>query len=143
MNEYRVTLYFPDSEWDRIFYLWAGSLEEAEQEAQEEIELETAQAYDFSGSKNTYQNWKENTQVIFETVFDYQERRERWMNRVMDYAFSKLAAAKELASKPETRNMPSSQNATCREYGVFLDNMTSDEIAEFNRLIEDFTKGRN
>lgn len=52
------------------------------------------------------------------------------------YANSKLAAAAELARRPEAQNSPSLQDKICRSYGIFLDSMTDDEISEFENLIK-------
>lgn len=57
---------------------------------------------------------------------------------MINYGISLIAAAQELASKPETMNMPSLQNAICRKYGIFLDSMTEDEIKEFERIINEY-----
>lgn len=53
------------------------------------------------------------------------------------YANAKLAAARELARRPETRDDSSLQNEICRKHGVFLDSMTDDEISEFEGMIND------
>ncbi len=54
------------------------------------------------------------------------------------YAAAKLAAAKELANRPDAQYNSTLQNEICREYGIFLDNMTDDEISEFEHLIQSY-----
>lgn len=54
------------------------------------------------------------------------------------YAAAKLAAAEELAHRPDAQNNPTLQNEICRTYGIFLDSMTDDEIYEFEQLIQSY-----
>lgn len=54
------------------------------------------------------------------------------------YANSKLATARELAKRPEAADNPSLQYEICQKNGVFLEDMTEDEIAEFERMIQEF-----
>ncbi len=56
------------------------------------------------------------------------------------YVNAKIAAARELARRPETMCNPSLQDEICRSYGVFIDSMTDDEVDEFEHLIESFDK---
>lgn len=53
------------------------------------------------------------------------------------YANSKLAAAMELARRPDAVNNPSLQDEICRNYGIFLENMTDDEFEEFENIVKD------
>lgn len=59
----------------------------------------------------------------------------------MNYALSKLAAARELARNPKTNNNYSLQDSICRKHGIFLDSMTIDELEEFARIVEEFMGG--
>lgn len=54
------------------------------------------------------------------------------------YANSKLAAAMELARTPQAANNPVLQDEICRHYGIFLDNMTDDEIDELSALVQSY-----
>lgn len=54
------------------------------------------------------------------------------------YANSKLAAAMELARRPEAARNPDLQDEICRHYGIFLDSMTDDEIAELSALVQSY-----
>lgn len=54
------------------------------------------------------------------------------------YANSKLAAAMELARTPEAANDPSLQDEICRNYGIFLESMTDDEILELESLVRSY-----
>ena len=56
----------------------------------------------------------------------------------INYALSKLAAAKELAQNPRSNNNYSLQDSICRKHGVFLDSMTQDEKEEFCRIVEEW-----
>ena len=56
----------------------------------------------------------------------------------LNYALSKLAAAKELARNPRSNNNYSLQDDICRKHGIFLDSMTQDEKEEFCRIVEEF-----
>ena len=60
----------------------------------------------------------------------------------INYALSKLAAAKELAQNPRSNNNYSLQDSICRRHGIFLDSMTIDELEEFARIVEEFMGGR-
>ena len=42
----------------------------------------------------------------------------------INYALSKLAAARELARNPNSNNNYSLQDSICRKHGIFLDSMT-------------------
>lgn len=59
----------------------------------------------------------------------------------INYALSKLAAARELARNPKSNNNYSLQDSICRKYGIFLDSMTRDELEEFCRIVEEFMGG--
>lgn len=54
------------------------------------------------------------------------------------YTGSFELAARELASKPWVMNDPSQQAQICRKYGVFLDNITDDEVIMLSRMIEEY-----
>ena len=60
----------------------------------------------------------------------------------INYALSKLAAARELAQNPRSNNNYSLQNNICRKHGIFLDSMTQDEKEEFCRIVEEFMGGK-
>lgn len=57
---------------------------------------------------------------------------------MMPYALGKLAAAQEIAKRPEVRDMPGLMNAICRKYGIFLEYFTKDEQEEFERMIDEY-----
>lgn len=59
----------------------------------------------------------------------------------INYALSKLAAARELARNPKSNNNYSLQDFICRKHGIFLDSMTRDELEEFARIVEEFMGG--
>ena len=54
------------------------------------------------------------------------------------YTGSFELAARELASKPWVMNDPSQQEQICRKYGIFLDNITDDEINMLSRMVEEY-----
>lgn len=54
------------------------------------------------------------------------------------YTGSFELAARELASKPWVMNDPSQQEQICRKYGIFLDNITDDEINILSRMVEEY-----
>lgn len=54
------------------------------------------------------------------------------------YTGSFELAARELASKPWVMNDPSQQEQICRKYGIFLDNITDDEVIMLSRMIEEY-----
>lgn len=54
------------------------------------------------------------------------------------YTGSFELAARELASKPWIINDPSQQAQICAKYGIFLDNITDDEIAMLSRMVEEY-----
>lgn len=54
------------------------------------------------------------------------------------YTGSFELAARELASKPWVINDPSQQAQICAKYGIFLDNITDDEIAMLSRMVEEY-----
>lgn len=56
----------------------------------------------------------------------------------INYALSKLAAARELARNPNNYSL---QDSICRKHGIFLDSMTQDEKEEFCRIVEEFMGG--
>ena len=56
----------------------------------------------------------------------------------INYALSKLAAARELARNPNY----SLQDSIFRKHGIFLDSMTQDEKEEFCRIVEEFIGGK-
>lgn len=59
----------------------------------------------------------------------------------INYALSKLAAARELARNPKSNNNYSLQDSICRKHGIFLDSMARDELEEFARIVEEFMGG--
>lgn len=59
----------------------------------------------------------------------------------INYALSKLAAARELARNPKSNNNYPLQDSICRKHGIFLDSMTIDELEEFARIVEEFMGG--
>lgn len=59
----------------------------------------------------------------------------------INYALSKLAAARELARNPNSNNNYSLQDSICRKHGIFLESMTIDELEEFARIVEEFMGG--
>ena len=59
----------------------------------------------------------------------------------INYALSKLAAARELARNPKSNNNYPLQDYICRKHGVFLESMTQDEKEEFCRIVEEFMGG--
>ena len=59
----------------------------------------------------------------------------------INYALSKLAAARELARNPKSNNNYSLQDSICRKHGIILDSMTIDELEEFARIVEEFMGG--
>lgn len=54
------------------------------------------------------------------------------------YTGSFELAARELASKPWVMNDPSQQEQICRKYGIFLDNITDDEVIMLSRMVEEY-----
>lgn len=54
------------------------------------------------------------------------------------YTGSFELAARDLASKPWVINDPSQQAQICAKYGIFLDNITDDEIAMLSRMVEEY-----
>lgn len=54
------------------------------------------------------------------------------------YTGSFELAARELASKPWVMNDPLQQAQICAKYGIFLDNITDDEINMLSRMIEEY-----
>lgn len=56
------------------------------------------------------------------------------------YIHSKIAAAQELANRPEAQDDESLQYEICRKHGVFLDCMTDDEFSEFERLVQEYAR---
>ena len=59
----------------------------------------------------------------------------------INYALSKLAAARELARNPNSNNNYPLQDSICRKHGIFLESMTIDELEEFARIVEEFMGG--
>lgn len=55
------------------------------------------------------------------------------------YTGSFELAARELASKPWTMNDPFRQAQICAKYGIFLDNITDDEISMLARMVEEYS----
>jgi hypothetical protein len=49
-----------------------------------------------------------------------------------------MAAAKELAQRPETSGNIAAQNRICRKYGIYIEDMTKSELDYFSSLINDF-----
>lgn len=56
------------------------------------------------------------------------------------YAISFDNAAQELARTPMAQNDEALQDAICRKHGVFLDNITDDEIRHLELLVEKYAK---
>lgn len=54
------------------------------------------------------------------------------------YTGSFELAARELASKPWVMNDPLRQAQICAKYGIFLDNITDDEISMLARMVEEY-----
>lgn len=54
------------------------------------------------------------------------------------YTGSFELAARELASKPWVMNDPLRQAQICAKYGIFLDNITDDEISMLSRMVEEY-----
>ena len=54
------------------------------------------------------------------------------------YANSLIAAAREVARTPFTIYDPIRMDQICRNYGLFLDQMTDDEYEEFELLVEEY-----
>ena len=70
------------------------------------------------------------------------ERKYQTMNSPsINYALSKLAAARELARNPNSNNNYPLQDSICRKHGIFLESMTIDELEEFARIVEEFMGG--
>ena len=53
------------------------------------------------------------------------------------YALSFEQAARALAAYPESNGNPELQYEICKEYGVFLDELTSSEINHLTSLVEE------
>lgn len=45
-------------------------------------------------------------------------------------------AARDLAAHPEAQYDANLQDAICRKYGIFLDNITDDEAKELSRMVK-------
>lgn len=56
------------------------------------------------------------------------------------YTGSFELAARELARHPEAQNDEHLQDAICRRYGIFLDNITDDEAEMLSRMIEEYAR---
>lgn len=56
------------------------------------------------------------------------------------YAISFDNAAQELARVPAAQNDAALQEAICRKHGVFLDNITDDEVRHLEMLIEEYAR---
>lgn len=63
----------------------------------------------------------------------------RWNRAFSAYAGSFELAARELAAHPEAQDDADLQDAICRKYGIFLDNITDDEAKELSRMVERLT----
>lgn len=56
------------------------------------------------------------------------------------YTGSFELAARELARTPEAQDNPYLQASICRKYGIFLDNITDDEIEMLSRIVEEYSR---
>lgn len=54
------------------------------------------------------------------------------------YTGSFELAARELARTPSASESYELQDLICRKYGVFLDNLTDDEINMLSRMVEEY-----
>ena len=54
------------------------------------------------------------------------------------YTGSFELAARELARTPSASESYELQDLICRKYGVFLDNLTDDEIIMLSRMVEEY-----
>lgn len=54
------------------------------------------------------------------------------------YTGSFELAARELARTPSASKNYELQDLICRKYGVFLDNLTDDEINMLSRMVEEY-----
>ena len=54
------------------------------------------------------------------------------------YTDSFELAARELVRTPSASENYELQDLICRKYGVFLDNLTDDEINMFSRMVEEY-----
>lgn len=55
------------------------------------------------------------------------------------YTGSFELAARELARTPLASESYELQDLICRKYGIFLDNITDDEINMLSRMVEEYT----
>lgn len=58
----------------------------------------------------------------------------------LGYTGSFELAARELARVPEAQFDENLQEAICRRYGIFLDNITDDEAEMLSRMVEEYAK---
>lgn len=54
------------------------------------------------------------------------------------YTGSFELAARELARTPSTSENYELQDLICRKHGVFLDNLTDDEVIMLSRMVEEY-----
>ena len=54
------------------------------------------------------------------------------------YTGSFELAARELARTPSANENYELQDLICRKYGVFLDNITDDEVIMLSRMVEEY-----
>lgn len=55
------------------------------------------------------------------------------------YTGSFELAARELAKTPSVNENYELQDLICHKYGVFLDNITDDEVIMLSRMVEEYT----
>ena len=64
--------------------------------------------------------------------------RDTWNTAFSIYASNFELAARDLAKHPEAQDDEDMQDAICRKYGIFLDQITDDEAEELSRMVESF-----
>lgn len=58
----------------------------------------------------------------------------------LSYTGSFELAARELARTRAADDSPELQEAICRKYGIFLDNVTDDEIDMLSHMVEEYAQ---